>query len=158
VSRNPATFDGEDYATMAAWLADGTLAADLLAITSSWRGFVDDLSLVDTTGVVAAEADGLAINPAATAAWRLNYGTDLGEMKSLSGDLLSGLPAIMFLTMVVQPHVAIATVYALAGEIRDNIQRLARREGVCATVAAPLARGADRGAWSTWPMIMRFKT
>lgn len=158
MSRNPATFDAEDYAMMAAWLADGTLEADLLAITAGWRGFVDDLDLVDTAGVVAAGVDGLAVDPAAIAAWRPGYGTSLSEMKSLSGDLLSGLPAILYLTLVVQPHVAVATIYALAGEIRDNVQDLARSEGVCATVGAPLARGADRGAWSTWPMILRFRT
>lgn len=157
MSRDPVTYGSEDQATLAGWLADATLGAVLTAETSGWRGFVEDLEEVDLSDVVPAETDGIALNPKASAAWRLGYGSDPSESRALGGDIVPTTRPIMYLTFVFQPHVARATVDALTEAFRSEIKRLAEAAGKRYNVSIPIVRGQDVGSWSAWPLMMRFR-
>lgn len=157
VSRDNVTYQREDQAFADSVFADATLSTSLLAVTTGWRGFVASLAKANTANPVAAGVTGFATNPAATGTYRLGYGTDLQDRRGLSS-LLSGLPAIVYCTLIVQPSVALSTVYQLSEPIRTRFAVLAKAAGIVPNETIPLAQGPDLGTWSTWSLLLRART
>lgn len=170
-TRPESGYQRQDTAILRGWLGDpeaglapdATLLAALLAITTGWRGFYPALELLPTSSPVPAGAPtppavvGTAPNPAACAAWRPSYGTDLSERRALTGGLLQGLPAILYMTLAVQPWVREDTCMRLAEVIRDQIARLARLAGWSPNPSVPVAQTFDVGSgWSGWSIMVRF--
>ncbi len=155
MSRNAITYQAEDRVFFEGLVQDAALAATLTSLTAGWRGFADPLAKADISQPVAAGVSGLATDPAATATYRVGYGTDLSDRKALDGNLLCGLPALLYVTLIVQPFVAMTLIDSLTTAIRTSFRSQALAAGMPFNVSVPVARGRDLGTWSTWPMILR---
>lgn len=153
MNRPEAGYQLEDIQTVQGWLADASLTATMTGLTSGWGGFVDAVGKINTA---TAKPPPSPANPNAAAAWRLGYGTDLSERRALTGGLLQGLPAILYFTLAVQPHVAITVPYQLGAAIRDGVATLARASSISVNSSPPMARTFDLGPWSAWSIIIRF--
>lgn len=176
MNRGASTYQLEDVQTVIGWLgnpergiaANSAITTAIATVTTGWLGFYPALELIDTStyqpqaAPVPPATVGVAANPKAAAGWRMNYGADVSQPPSrggrlaLGGGLLEGLPAILYLTLLVQPYVDIQTPYRLAEKIRGSIAALAAAANMPPNPSAPIAQGPNVGKWSSWPIIVRF--
>lgn len=176
MSRGASTYQLEDIQTVVSWLGDpgtGTAAnaallASIATVTTGWLGFYPALEAINTSDMSPQAAPvppatlGVAPNPKAGAAWALGYGSDVslppsrGGRLALGGGLLEGLPAILYMTLLVQPHVAFQTPYLLAEKIRDGVAALATAAGMPPNPSIPVAQTTGVGKWSAWFVRVRF--